>query len=63
MAETQYEVRARLEYTTTVTVNAETAEEAKAKFEAMDWADDGIDRASCANWVAQGEPVESYRDA
>jgi hypothetical protein len=52
----QYSVYMRLEYNSTVTVEAESVEEAKAKAKAGDFVDDGLGGASLANWEVKGEP-------
>ncbi len=52
----QYSVSMRLEYDATVTVEAETVEEAKAKAEAGEFVDDGMAGAALANWEVRSKP-------
>jgi hypothetical protein len=52
----QYEVEARLVLRARVTVEAASAEEARAKFDAMNWIDNGFDAAEVSDWEATGTP-------
>ena len=58
--DTEFQIRARLVYTASVTVKALTAEEALAKFDSGEWVDDGHDGASLGDWECLGKPEQSY---
>jgi len=52
----QFSIRARITFSSTVTVEAKTVEEAKEKFEKRDWIDEQRDET--LDWEAEGEPRE-----
>ena len=52
----QWAVSMRLEYDSTVIVEAATVEEAKAQAKAGHFVDDGMLGASLANWEVHGTP-------
>ena len=54
----QWSIAAELTFNTTVIIEAESAEEAKAKFDACDFEDDGLPAAELINWHARGKPKE-----
>jgi hypothetical protein len=55
----QYTVRMRLEYVTTVTVEASSENEANAKAQDCQWVDDGMNTAELINWDrASGAVIE-----
>lgn len=54
----QFEIQATITTNTTVTVDAETAEEAIERFEAGDWADDGFGEK--VNIQRRSMPKQSY---
>ncbi len=60
MSDKQFEITARVTLRTTVTVDADTEEEALAKFEAMDWADDGFSGAEIIDWHNVSRPTKIY---
>ena len=55
---TQWIIPARLEFRTAVLIEAKTAAEVLAKFDAGDWVDNGLAAAECVNWVATGKAKE-----
>jgi hypothetical protein len=59
MSVKQYTINCRVEYNATVVVDADTPEEALARFSDMDWADDGHNGAELVNFSATGKPRES----
>lgn len=53
----EYEIKARLEFNVTVTIEAEDESEAQEKFEAAEF-DYNLNAAEMVNWSAQGKPKE-----
>lgn len=54
--EKQFQIKATVTYTTTVTVAAANAEEAKQKFDQGKWADSGVRCAEVTDFESVGEP-------
>ena len=55
----KWAIQATVELQTTVYVEAETADEAKDKFEDLDWEDDDRKNGEVINWEAMGKPVKA----
>lgn len=52
----QFTISARLDFNTTVTVEADTAEEALLKFDRGEFVDDGMGGAEMVDWDQNGQP-------
>lgn len=53
---TQWEVPMRLEYLTSVLVEAIDAEEAARKAKSCEWLDDGLNAGELVDWSVSGTP-------
>ena len=54
MSDRQFEVLARIVFRTTVTIDADSPEEARVKFNTCDWADDGLNGAEMTDYLTLG---------
>ena len=55
----KWAIQARIKLRTTVYIEAETADEAKDKFEDLDWLDDDRISGEVIGWDATAKPIEA----